>query len=429
MPLLAEQQILNLTLQQKDWGVIVDNGLDVCDKKGIPNFFPVLGDVYQWIVEYRTKNKGQLPTPVAVSTEFEDFPILTDLDAKEYLLQQLREDYAFRQVFPELEKVVKLVNEGDAIGSLNFMRQISEDVLSTLSIKGGEYDWARDAMKRYEEYVLRHGQEGLLGLATGIPKLDELTAGWRKKDYILITARLGNGKSWWGLDFALQPWKKRQDVDFYALEMDEDEVGLRLDTMYAHWDNKKLQTGQLSDGEMADYREYCETLSGKVHRFRVYTTEHNGNRKFTPDDIRARIERNKCSLVVIDQLSKMDTNKSYKNIREKFLTISGEIRQITLDTGVPIILLVQAGRESAKEMRKSEKASVEIDQIAESDAMAQDATRVLSVRKLKTDEEGYVLFKLSLKKNRGGEEDVDIYIRWHLNTGIMEEVSEDEMVF
>ena len=60
------------------------------------------------------------------------------------------------------------------------------------------YDWVKNALDRYKQYMEKHGKEGIPGLPTGHSMLDSLTGGWRDDDLILLSGRT-NEKSLVGL--------------------------------------------------------------------------------------------------------------------------------------------------------------------------------------------------------------------------------------
>ena len=89
-----------------------------------------------------------------------------------------------------------------------------------------------------------------------------------------------------------------------------------------------------------------------------------------------------------------------------------------------MIWVAQAGRESARDARKDEKASPEIDQIQESDTPAQKSTKVITLRLINNE-----ILKLSLKKNRGGQKDEDIFLRADIDRGYYGEIEEEALAF
>lgn len=87
----------------------------------------------------------------------------------------------------------------------------------------------------------------------------------------------------------------------------------------------------------------------------------------------------------------------------------------------PILLLAQANRESEKD-KKSKEETPELHQIEYSDAVGQNATRVISMNVI----DG--VLKLSIKKNRYGVVNRDVLLMWNIDYGIIKPLlDEDEL--
>lgn len=418
--MIEELQYINHWLNSKDPYFMRKHGID-------KTYFVALRDVVEWIEKFRDEMKGHLPSPETVAVEFEDFRVLKDLDPVEYCVNALREQRAYMDFRPLLESTAEMVNDGKTIEAMWYAKNELDKLLKGYSGKITEYDWIKNAKDRYNKYLEKHGKTGLAGLTTGIKKLDELTGGWKEDDLILLAGRTNEGKSWIALYFAFVVWRSihaanmDDPVVYISTEMPELEIAYRLDTMKAHFSNRALNEGKLKDPEL--YREYLEDLSKAKNSFYILTEESNGGKPFTPIDIKAIIENYRPAFLVIDQLYDLSDGTGERDIRRRIVNAVNEIRDVNLYTRTPTLLLAQANRESAKEAKKDPNASPELYQVQESDTPAQKATRVITVRKLGD------VFKLTLRKNRGGEKDVDVYLRADLDTGIFEETMEEEMVF
>lgn len=77
----------------------------------------------------------------------------------------------------------------------------------------------------------------------------------------------------------------------------------------------------------------------------------------------------------------------------------------------PVLLMAQANREAVKNRKKGE--SPELHDLAESDGVGQNATRVLSLSVI----DGTL--KISIKKNRYGINNKEVLMIWEVNTGYL----------
>lgn len=83
----------------------------------------------------------------------------------------------------------------------------------------------------------------------------------------------------------------------------------------------------------------------------------------------------------------------------------------------PVILLAQANREAVKNRKKGE--SPELHDLAESDLVGQNSSRVLSLSVI----DGTL--KIALKKNRYGLNNKEVLMIWDINTGYLKPLLPD----
>lgn len=418
--MLEELQYINHWIQSKDPYFNQKYGVDA-------TYFVALQDVFQWVDKFREDTRGHVPTIDTVAAEFEDFRKLGELETIDYVVSQLKEQRAYMDYRPVLMANARMVDEGQSIEAMWKMRNLIDELLGKFTKKMSRYDWVTNAKERYDLYMQKHGIEGLTGLTTGLKLLDEATGGWKDDDLILVAGRTNEGKSFVGGFFAYMVWKAltiagiKAPVIYISTEMPELEVAYRMDTMRSHFSNRGLNEGRIKTPEI--YKEYLEELQKKDTSFLILTQEANGGMPFTPQDIAGIIETEKPAFMVIDQLYDLSDGTGERDIRKRIINITNGIREVNLYTKTPMMLIAQASRESAKDARKDPNAAPELHQIQESDAPGQKATRVITIKKIDD------IFKLSLKKNRGGPKNVDFFVRTDIDTGVWEETSAEEMVF
>lgn len=126
------------------------------------------------------------------------------------------------------------------------------------------------------------------------------------------------------------------------------------------------------------------------------------------DEVCDNIEK---TISEIDQLSLMSDKRradipriAYNNISEDLFLMSKELKK-------PVLLMAQANREAVKNRKKGE--SPELHDLAESDGVGQNATRVLSLSVI----DGTL--KISIKKNRYGINNKEVLMIWEVNTGYL----------
>ena len=139
------------------------------------------------------------------------------------------------------------------------------------------------------------------------------------------------------------------------------------------------------------------------------------------DEIKSLAIKHGADMIVIDQLSLMSDKRradipriAYNNISEDLFLMSKELKK-------PVLLMAQANREAVKNRKKGE--SPELHDLAESDGVGQNATRVLSLSVI----DGTL--KISVKKNRYGINNKEVLMIWEVNTGYLKPLLKYAPVF
>ncbi len=145
----------------------------------------------------------------------------------------------------------------------------------------------------------------------------------------------------------------------------------------------------------------------------IHKAKNGGSQQGKPnvDEIKSLAIKHGADMIVIDQLSLMSDKRradipriAYNNISEDLFLMSKELKK-------PVLLMAQANREAVKNRKKGE--SPELHDLAESDGVGQNATRVLSLSVI----DGTL--KISVKKNRYGINNKEVLMIWEVNTGYL----------
>ena len=147
------------------------------------------------------------------------------------------------------------------------------------------------------------------------------------------------------------------------------------------------------------------TKSGYV----IVTPDDFGGRKPTVGELETLAKKLGSDMIIVDQLSLMMDQRRADTPRIAYNNISEDAFLMSKKLGKPVIMLAQANREAVKNKKKGQ--SPELHDLAESDGVAQNATRVISLSVI----DG--ILKLSVKKNRYGINNKDVMVMWDINAG------------
>lgn len=229
------------------------------------------------------------------------------------------------------------------------------------------------------EDILTIDKSNVIG--TGFAELDEKLVGWRRgEDLIVFMGRTGQGKSWMGLKFAMKAAESGEHVGIYSGEMS----------------TQQLQERIICCGK----KNYSSTKEEVIKQIKEANldikvlTQKELRRKANVDDIEEFIIRDHLTMLVVDQLSLMEDNtcKPGTPIRQQYGNISMDLFTLSTKYNLPIILLVQSNRQGGET-----KEGPGLENIAESDAVAQNATRVISMKN------EHSRLTLRILKNRYGD--------------------------
>jgi replicative DNA helicase len=274
------------------------------------------------------------------------------------------------------------------------------------------------ALTLIDDFQNRKGH--LHGLPTGFRKLDEMTAGWKAGEMIVLAARPGQGKTALALTFARHALDQRYDeatdswkkpghpVGMFSLEMTNEQLMLRLLAAYGSESLQRIRQGDLDDHSMQKLR----LVAGDMKEWPLYLDDSSF---LTINQLRGKARRMKdrwkIELLIIDylQLLRSESAQAKDNRQNEVAEISRGIKALAKELAIPIIILAQLNRRS--EESKSEPA---LHNLRESGAIEQDADVVLLLHRTVDDKDqdgndrqvGPVIpYSLNIAKQRNGPTD------------------------
>jgi len=250
--------------------------------------------------------------------------------------------------------------------------------------------------------------DGMRGVPSGYSELDRITGGWQKTDLIIVAARPGMGKTAFALSMA-----RNMAVDFkkpvavFSLEMDANQLAVRLMSAQTNIKIWKLRRGLLSDDEWLIFHERLSGLSDAP----IYIDDTPALSIF---ELRAKCRRMKeqyhVEAIMVDYLQLMTGTSEAKGIREQEISgISRGLKSMAKELEVPVIVLSQLNR--SVETRGGSKKPM-LSDLRESGAIEQDADLVLFVYRperydIDSDEKGDTagMADIIIAKHRNGATD------------------------
>ena len=378
---MVELQILNKILSTKSLDILIENGIT-------REYFYKHQAEFDFIMNHYEKYQV-IPDKETFVKQFPNFEFLDVNESDEYLVNTISEQSTFNKMVPIWDKASKLI-EVDANEGIKFLlKEIDSLNLS----KSKSIDLMTQAQQRFNTYEEKKKYKAKMVTYTGFKELDKVIEGFSQDGELAVFfARLNNGKSWVVTKVAVSAWQQGRRVGFYSGEMVSDKVGYRIDSILKGFSNRALLKGY----EVEGYKEYIEEMKNVPNPIQIITpNELDGY--LTISKLENFIKEYKIDIMIIDQLSLMEDEKAKATTQEriKYSHLTKGLKLLSEKYHCPMIVACQANRLGAK--GENESGLPEMEHLAESDAVGQDATLAVSMRIKKNQ------LEMGIKKYRDGQ--------------------------
>lgn len=397
---MVSLQIISKILHTKNTSFLQNNCLT-------KDYFVGYENEYDFITNHISKY-GTVPDVATFLATFPDIELVEVTESDKYLVDTIREEYLYYKSVPIVQKVAELLKT-DANAAAEYMVSAINDLQPNYELGG--IDIIAEAESRYEQFIERKEHQENWFFTTGFEELDDLIHGiQRTEEFMLIFARTNQGKSWVLEKMCTHVWQLGFNVGYISPEMTPNSIGYRFDTLYQNFSNKGLMWGK---DEVIDeeYKSYIDTLREKSNKFLVATPK-DFNRQITVSKLKNWKEQYNLDLIAVDGIKYM-TDERYKrgdSLTVSLTNISEDLMSLSNDVGVPIIVVAQANRTGVKD--DTQEGTPELDSVRDSDGIAQNASKVLSIRQKKDG-----VLEIGVKKQRFGPVGGKLLYHWDINVG------------
>lgn len=231
-------------------------------------------------------------------------------------------------------------------------------------------------------------------LFTGFYDLDRLLAGLHTEELTLIAARPGVGKTAFAIQIMLNLAKKGNHCLFVSREMSNMQIVKRILSNMTEIDGHKLRLCKsLTEEEF-------NTITKTSNKITELPIEIN-DKLSTIQEIRGycrELKRNgKIDILILDYLQLCKSLKKTESRRLEVEDISRQLKEMSLEFGIPVIAVSQLSREGAA-------GEPELHHLRESGSLEQDADNVIFLHVPKDTNEQAEMFeiKIIVAKQRNG---------------------------
>lgn len=310
--------------------------------------------------------------PVAANISAYDVPTMT--------LEALCHEVRKARLIVEAKKAsIRLAEDVSSDPASAIAAQISTlQNLMALGVKGNTDISLDRSLERTLEKI-RLMQEGVDFSILRWPwqALDEATLGIQRDDYIVFYGRPKSMKSWVLSYLVAWSFMQGKKILLYTKEMTPDNIFARACAAICQMPYDDLRRATLSQAQVEQLQSLRRIHAdpgypGKVMCLSGKDAPPGGD---TVPWIHSKIDKYKPDLVFIDGFYLLSSTSGSRNQRDdaRVMGISRELRAMNLHTQVPIVATIQANRKAAQHSQAN------LDEVAFSDAVSQDATMLTRV--------------------------------------------------
>jgi hypothetical protein len=327
-------------------------------------------------------SKGGQMGHQAAQIAFPNFDICDDdVTPLDYLCTEVRKNRLRVEARTAAQRIIELV-DGDPLEAVEAGQRACKQI--------SELGYGKRSDVRFSE-ALERNVNHMKMIKAGIDMsaaqwpwktINDATMGIQPDDYIVLYGRPKSMKSWVLSYMIAMAYDAGKRPLIYTKEMHPDNIFLRVAACLAKLPYQELRTGRLTaeEEERLEYLlQISKEMQGSDDMICLSGRDAPGGRD-TVEWLQAKVEKHKPDLVYIDGMYLMTDGQGGKNQKDNYRVqnISRGLRQMVLTTRKPLIATLQANRQAAKHN------NAELDEIAFTDAIGQDATTIIRVINEKT---------------------------------------------
>jgi replicative DNA helicase len=406
----TESKLLSGVIQVRDLSPLFENNVS-------DHWFTDDDDKRVWVfLRTHFSKYAECPSEEVVKANFPTYVIQPLTDSIDYLIDEIVDKRRKNSIVSTLRSAVdEIQNNKDHESALLLMQsgivKLEEEGLN----KTSDVNLITTTESRWEDYIFRKNNPGLLGVATGFPTIDAVTNGLQKGQLIVVVATPKTGKSTLALQIANNIHKQNLSPMFQSFEMTNREQQNRYDSMRAQISHNRLITGALNAEEEKRYQDSLNQMAQDETDFWLVDSAHG----VTVSAIHSKIQTLQPDVVFIDGVYlMMDEQTGESNTPQALTGITRSLKRLAQKTNKPIVITTQALN------WKTKKGKVSTDSIGYSSSFLQDADVVFGLEREDEDVDDTRTLKVMAARNSGN---VEASLMWDWATGMFREMTSDDV--
>lgn len=217
---------------------------------------------------------------------------------------------------------------------------------------------------------IKSHSKGITGVPTGYKKLDSMTSGFQKGDFIVLAGRPSMGKTAMMMSMAMHACEQNVAIGVFSLEMSAEQLTLRLLSGESGVAHQNIRNATITSDEWVE-------LTNVAARLADYKLFIDDTPMLSIMDLRAKARKLKAEhdvqFILVDYLQLLSSTKKHENRHQEVSEISRSIKALAKELGIPILAGAQLSRAVDARMDKRPMLS----DLRESGAIEQDADLIM----------------------------------------------------
>lgn len=357
--------------------------------------------VFIFINDFFIKN-GELPTVRVFKQKFPKYALesYTKVDSEletvgteesiNYWCDEIRARVKHNTLAEVTEKMAQHLDKLETDTAYDLMKQgilkVENEIVETTSV-----DITKDTEDRKQLYLERRENKGMLGIPTGIDKLDYILKGSQKGTLTTMIAKTGIGKTFFQVLVGAYAQLNNYKVLQFVTEMSEEQMRDRYEAvlfgmMCGNFNYSKFKSGTFSNEEQKEYFNFLENKLPRLEKLIIETATGISS-------VSAKVEQHDPDLIMIDSAYLMEDERGARDDWLRVTHITRDLKLLSKRKKKPILINTQAVT--------GIKTGPELESIGFSKAIGHDSDVVLALFQdeiMRADAE----MKVKILKNREG---------------------------
>ncbi|MDR3019839.1 MAG: replicative DNA helicase [Treponema sp.] len=184
----------------------------------------------------------------------------------------------------------------------------------------------------------------ITGIPTGFEKLDQMTSGFQRDEFIIVGARPSVGKTAIMLNMASHiSIRHKMPCAFFSLEMSDIALVQRIISAEANVQHHGIRSGFLSTGDYTNIVKAMDSLYEAPLHFVDIPNMKLSDLRSQARKLRAQ---NDIKIIFIDYLGLIEHEKNYLQRFDKFSDISRALKSLARELHIPVVVGCQLNRDA-----------------------------------------------------------------------------------